>query len=113
MTLVGDIDLWPAAHEVASANPRVKLRQTAVLHDLFGNTLRDSRVNPALLAWNEGTVHRIAQAIYDDRAFDRLPILADSLEDAGCDDADLLAHCRGAGPHVRGCWAVDLLLGKE
>ncbi len=42
-----------------------------------------------------------------------MPVLADALEDAGCADADILAHCRGHGPHVRGCWVVDLVLGKE
>ena len=56
---------------------------------------------------------RIAQAIYDKRAFDRMPILADALEDAGCDNADILAHCRGPNEHVRGCWVVDLILGKQ
>ncbi len=56
---------------------------------------------------------RIAGTIYTDRAFDRLPILADALEDAGCDNAEILAHCRGGGEHVRGCWVVDLILGKE
>ena len=65
------------------------------------------------MAWNAGTVRRIAQAIYDDRAFDRMPILADALEDAGCDNADILNHCRESREHVRGCWVVDLLLGKE
>ena len=65
-----------------------------------------------LVAWNDGTVRKIAQAIYDERAFDRLPILADALEDAGCDNADILNHCRNGGEHVRGCWVVDLLLGK-
>ena len=55
----------------------------------------------------------MAQLIYDDRAFDRLPLLADALEDAGCTDADILAHCRNGGEHVRGCWVVDLLLGKS
>jgi hypothetical protein len=54
----------------------------------------------------------LAQAIYDERAFDRLPILADALLDAGCDNEELLAHLRSEGPHVRGCWAVDLILGK-
>jgi hypothetical protein len=54
----------------------------------------------------------LAQAIDDERAFDRLPILADALEDAGCTDADLLNHCRGPGLHVMGCWVVDMLLGK-
>ena len=56
---------------------------------------------------------KLAQGIYDDRAFDRLPVLADALEEAGCTNAEILAHCREPGPHVRGCWALDLLLGKE
>jgi hypothetical protein len=55
----------------------------------------------------------LARGIYDDRAFDRLPILADALIDAGCDDEAILGHCRGPGPHVRGCWVADLVLGKE
>jgi hypothetical protein len=55
----------------------------------------------------------LAQSIYTDRAFDRMPILADALEDAGCDNADILNHCRQPGEHVRGCWAVDLILGKK
>jgi hypothetical protein len=62
--------------------------------------------------WLTATAVALAQAIYEDRAFDRMPILADALEEAGGDDADLLAHCRSDGPHVRGCWAVDLVLGK-
>jgi hypothetical protein len=63
--------------------------------------------------WKTRTVASLGRAIYDDRAFDRMPILADALEDAGCSAADILAHCRGGGEHVRGCWVVDLLLGKE
>ena len=55
---------------------------------------------------------KIAQAIYDSRSFKRMPILADALEDAGCTDAGLMAHCRGGGEHTRGCWALDLLLKK-
>ena len=58
------------------------------------------------------TVLGLAQAAYDERAFDRLPILADALEEAGCEDGGILDHLRGPGPHVRGCWVVDLLLGK-
>lgn len=53
------------------------------------------------------------EGIHDDRAFDRLPILADAFQDAGCENDDILAHCRGEGPHVRGCWVVDLVLGKS
>ena len=64
-------------------------------------------------AWLSTTVIALAQGIYDEHAFDRLPILADALQDAGCDHADILDHCRGSGPHVRGCWVVDLVLGKE
>jgi hypothetical protein len=63
--------------------------------------------------WLSSTVVSLAQTVYAERAFDRLPILADALEEAGCDNADILAHCRGDEPHVRGCWVVDLILGKE
>jgi hypothetical protein len=63
--------------------------------------------------WQTETVVALAYSIYADRAFDRMPILADALEDAGGDNADILTHCRGDGPHVRGCCAVDLVLGKE
>jgi hypothetical protein len=76
------------------------------------NPFRTVSVRTLWLNWNDGTVPKLARSIYDERAFDRLPILADALEDAGCDNADVLAHCRGPGEHVRGCWVVDLLLGK-
>ena len=85
-----------------------------LFHDLSGPRLfRPLPLDPRWLAWNDGAVRKMAQVIYDDRAFDRLPILADALEDAGCDNAAILSHCRGPGEHVRGCWVVDLLLGKE
>ena len=86
--------------------------QVSSLRDIFNPFRTPPSVLPSWLAWNDGAVRKMAQVIYDDRAFDRLPILADALEDAGCDNADILAHCRGPGPHVRGCWVVDLLLGK-
>jgi len=69
-------------------------------------------LDPAWLAWNDGTVRRVAAAIYGQRAFARLPVLADALEEAGCNNADMVTHCRGPGPHVRGCWVLDLLLMK-
>jgi hypothetical protein len=65
------------------------------------------------LSSNGGTVRRLAQAIYEERAFDSLPVLADALEEAGCSDEALQGHLRGPGPHVRGCWAVDLLVAKK
>jgi hypothetical protein len=93
----------------------------SLLRDIFGNPFRPSPpLPPAVLAWNDRTIPRIAQVIYDDR---KLPegtlnsgtqsILADALLDAGCDNDDLIQHCRSEGPHVRGCWAVDLILGKS
>jgi hypothetical protein len=87
--------------------------QAALLRDIFGNLFRPVSVDPSWLAWSGGTVPRMAQAIYDNRAFDRLPNLADALEEAGCTNPDILAHCRQPREHVRGCWLVDLLLGKS
>jgi hypothetical protein len=90
-----------------------KKRQRALCLDIFGNPFRPSIVDRGWLAWNDGTVPKIAQAIYDDRCFADMPILADALEEAGCTNADILDHCRQPGEHVRGCWVVDLLLGKS
>jgi hypothetical protein len=80
------------------------------IRDIFVNPFRPVAINPA---WLTSTALALAQGIYDDRAFDRLPILADALQDAGCENNDILAHCRSVGPHVRGCWVVDLVLGKS
>jgi hypothetical protein len=113
---------WPAAWNALdtarrglglSAASEEHRQQRLLLSDVFGNPFRPLMVERSWLRWNDGTVPRIAQGIYEGRAFDRLPILADALLDAGCDGEELLAHCRSAGPHVRGCWAIDLLLGKE
>ena len=70
-------------------------------------------VDQCWLRWNDATVVRLAQRIYYERRFADLPILADALEEAGCTNADILDHCRRPGPHVRGCWVVDLVLGKD
>jgi len=86
------------------------------LHDAFDkfwDPFRSITPEPSWLAWNGGSVVHLAQAIDDDRAFDRLPILADALEDAGCTNAEILDHCRGDDEHELGCWVVDLLLGKK
>jgi hypothetical protein len=80
-----------------------------VVRDIFGNPFRPVTADPA---WLTPTVVSLAEGIYAERAFDRLTILADALQDAGCEDADILAHCRSGGPHVRGCWVVDLLTGR-
>jgi hypothetical protein len=62
--------------------------------------------------WRTSTAVALATQMYDSRDFSAMPILADALQDAGCDNTDILDHCRGPGPHVRGCWVVDLVLGK-
>ena len=80
-----------------------------IIRDIYGNPFRPVTADPA---WLTSTVVALAQGIYADRAFDRMPILADALQDAGCDNPDVLEHCRGPGPHTRGCWVVDLLLGR-
>jgi hypothetical protein len=83
------------------------------LQDIIGNPFRPMAVDLSWLSWNDGTVVKLAQAFYDERAFDRMPVLADALEEAGCHDTDILGHCRSTGKHVRGCWVVDLILGKD
>ena len=86
----------------------------ALIRDIFGNPYRPPpAIDPAWLAWNDGTIPNMARTMYARKRFRDLPILGDALEEAGCADEALLAHCRGKGPHVRGCWVVDLLLGKE
>jgi hypothetical protein len=86
-----------------------------ILRDIFGNPFRPAAPPPpAVLAWNDGTVRRIAQGIYDGRAFGYMPILADALVDAGCADEEVLQHCRQQeASHTRGCWVIDVVLGKS
>lgn len=101
----------PRCHVAAQ---RERQAQAAHLRDLFGPVpFRAVALNPAWLVWQDGTIPKLAQAIYNDRAFGLLPVLADALEDAGCTDADILAHCRGPGLHARGCWVLDTLLDRR
>jgi hypothetical protein len=95
-------------------------RQCRVLRCIIGNPFRPIALEPAILTWNDATVVPLAQAAYDERTLPegtldnaRLAVLADALEEAGCTDADVLDNLRGPGPHVRGCWSVDLCLGKS
>ncbi len=87
--------------------------QCDLLRDIFGNPFRAGTLDPEWLAWQDGTILKLAQSIYEERAFDHLPILADALEEAGCTNTDILDHCRQPGEHVCGCWVIDLILGKS
>jgi hypothetical protein len=103
----GEDGEWGQAHAAEEAV------QAALLRDIVGNPFRRVEVPERWLSWEGGTVVRLAQNIEAEQAFDRLPVLADALEDAGCANAEVLGHCRSAGPHVLGCWVVRLLLGKR
>lgn len=115
--------------------------QCGVIRDIFGNPFRRvlwqkgpendrdpvGMVLGSWLRWNDGIIPCMAQSIYDNRRFEDMVILADALQEAGCTNEDILMHCRGLefvdnrtwatqplrGPHVRGCWVLDLLLGKN
>jgi hypothetical protein len=97
----------------ARSEGREGRHQCRLLRCILGAPLRPPRPpDPLWLAWGGGTVPKLARAVYDGRRFEDLPVLADALEEAGCADAEWLGHLRGPGPHARGCWPLDLLLGK-
>jgi hypothetical protein len=98
---------WSKARETEEGR-----RQTTLLREILGNPFHPVDVASCWLRWHQGTVGRLAETIYAEDAFDVLPVLADALEDADCDNNDILNHCRGPGPHVRGCWVLDLLSGR-
>jgi hypothetical protein len=81
-----------------------------LIRDIFGNPFR-----PILFdsSWLTSTATALAQQMYDSRDFSAMPILADALQDAGCDSADILNHCRQPGEHTRGCWVVDQVTGRS
>jgi hypothetical protein len=100
-------DQWVPAGNVRAEEAS---EQTKYVRDIFGNPFRPVAFSPS---WHTDTVVTLAQQMYDSRDFGAMPILADALQDAGCDNDDILSHCRSNGSHVRGCWVVDLVLGKE
>ena len=124
--------MWAEACEVRTAEPgkyratvrTIQRRQADLFREVVGNPFLDRTVVPVWMTTGGSaifgrlttrvseTAKGLADGIQADQAFERLPILADALEDAGCGDADLLAHLREPGRHVRGCWALDLVLGK-
>lgn len=105
------IDVMDTRQELSDEEWQAELRAEAeVLKEIFGNPFRPITIHPA---WLSSNVVNLGEAIYEERAFDRIPELAGALEEAGCYDADILGHCRHQGLHVRGCWVVDAILGKS
>jgi hypothetical protein len=108
---------WPyLSHTRERALPLVRHHAEAVqcnlLREVVGNPFRSVHFDPAWRKWNGHTLARMARMIFDGNRFDELPVVADMLEDAGCTDKAILAHCRRPGDHVRGCWVLGLLLGR-
>jgi hypothetical protein len=100
-----------AFYALRSAEPSIEaVVQGRILSDIMGRPPQLTLPQPT---WLTSSVIALAEDIYQERAFEWLPILADALQDAGCDREEVLDHCHSPGPHVRGCWVVDLLLGKE
>jgi hypothetical protein len=119
---IGQQILWPtdqspvqATDQFAAEVRRIlgggeRIAQCEIIRCVFADPVRPVAFDPR---WRTADAVGLARAIYEDRAFDRLPLLADALMDAGCEEEQVLGHCRGEGPHVRGCWVVDLILGKD
>ena len=82
----------------------------SLVHEVFGNPFRTVAFRTR---WRTEAVMALARTMYESRDFSAMPILVDALQDAGCDNDDLLSHCRGPGPHVRGCWVLDRVLCKK
>ena len=102
--------LLARVHGGRKREAREREAQAALLRDVFGDPYPPPALAPA---WRTPDVATLAEGIYADKAFDRMPAFADALEKAGCTDQAILHHCRGDGPHVRGCWVLDGLLERE
>jgi hypothetical protein len=101
---------WEAHHSFAIGHHKRNQWLVSYIRCVFGNPFRPVDLIPS---WLTSTALALANGIYDEKAFDRMPILADALQDAGCDSEDILNHCRQPGEHVKGCWVVDLLSGRN
>jgi hypothetical protein len=97
----------------SSAVLDVLSQHIVLFHEMFSNPFHSTTLDPDCLTLAGGTAVKLAREMYERQRFEGMPVLADALEDAGCDDADILDHCREPGMHFRGCWVMDLLLGKE
>jgi hypothetical protein len=136
--LYGHLDLWPLmlaesalgkeattqrigyAADFRAEGPADGKPLVDLVHDIFGNPFRPAALDPAWLTWHDGLILQLGQVAYDEHQLpsghldlDRLAVLDDALEEAGCASRDILDHLRGQGPHTRGCWCVDLCLGRS
>ena len=98
------------AQERSKSDGDPSLPQADLVRDIFGNPFRPVAFDPA---WRTSTAIALAQQMYESRDFAAMPILADALQEAGCEDEQVLSHGRGDEAHVRGCWVIDLVLGKK
>lgn len=93
--------------------PEEGMDTSDLIRELFGNPFHPITIDPAWLTWHGGLLVSMARRMYDSRDFRDMPVLADALEEAGCTNQDILSHCRSEGEHVRGCWVIDLILGRR
>jgi hypothetical protein len=101
---------WAAGSEGSQPVLHEKERQAVLIRCILGNPYRPTTLQPV---WLTSPVLALSRHIYNSRDFSLMPIFADALEEAGCSDVSILDHCRGPGPHTRGCWVLDLILTKE
>jgi hypothetical protein len=104
-------NFWNA--NLGELNSEEKIARCDVIRDLFDHLHHSTTIEPRWRTWNGGTIPKVAQSIYGEQSFSDLPILADALEEEGCPNTAVLDHCRRPGKHFRGCWVLDLLLGKK
>jgi hypothetical protein len=103
----------------ATGNPRArpdaaeKRAQAKLLREVIGNPHRPTVLRADWLNWNDGLALRLAWLIDEKEEFDQMPVLADALEEAGCTDQEVLAHCRSGERHGPGCWVLDVILRRE
>ena len=110
------VSILQAIRDLASTQASCRDEQAAqvsILRDMFAPPAQLSLIQVSWLAWNDAFIPKLAQSVYENGGSEDMPILGDALEEAGCTDSTILEHFRGRGPHVRGCWALDLILGKQ
>ena len=113
LTLAGEVDMWAAACSLVSADPKVKSKQTAILRDIFGDPFLCSLLSLSCLDGMTPQFAKFPRPFTTTAPSTACRSWQTRFQDAGCADENILAHCRGEGPHVRGCWVVDLLLKKS